>query len=82
MIRKDKQLHAIVGFAIGFATGYATAMTAPGIIAAAIAGWGKELWDRQHPEHTYDPWDAHATILGGIVGSALGSLFRLTISHQ
>ena len=36
-----------------------------GVWLTGVAAWVKEAWDRRHPEkHTFDGWDAFATVAG------------------
>lgn len=73
----DKLVHALVGLVIGllfgviavafFGEGYGPASA---IVAALVAGVGKEVYDAEHPDvHTTDPLDVVATMLGGIVAA-------------
>jgi hypothetical protein len=70
VIPVDKQGHFLGGYALGLTFGLV--VPALGLFVAVAAGFGKEEWDRRHPEtHTADRYDALATILGGICGSAV-----------
>lgn len=63
-IPSDKIYHCLGGvilFAIGQLFGQ-------GLMLAVIGAVVKEIYDRQHPNHTPDVWDAVATILGGLLG--------------
>lgn len=63
-IPSDKIAHCLGGvilFAIGQLFGQ-------GLALAVIGAVVKELYDRQHANHTPDVWDAVATILGGLLG--------------
>lgn len=63
-IPADKVYHCLGGvvlFAIGQLFGY-------GLVLAIIGAIGKEIYDKLHPNHTPDVWDAVATILGGLLG--------------
>lgn len=53
-----------------FFRGVAVVQTATlaGMLAAALAGMLKEMWDARHPDsHTADRWDALSTLLGGVL---------------
>jgi hypothetical protein len=40
-----------------------------------LVGWVKEQYDSYHPDkHTVDPWDALATLGGGVVGTLVVAL--------
>lgn len=66
MILTDKLLHLLVGAVIGFAvTASISAIIA--LIVVIIAAAGKELYDKYHPAHTVDLYDAIATVTGGIL---------------
>lgn len=44
-----------------------------GILIGGFVGIVKEDWDRKHPPHVKDGWDATATLLGSVVmGCAIG----------
>lgn len=63
-IPADKVAHCLGGvvlFAIGQLFGY-------GLALAIIGAVTKEIYDKLHPNHTPDVWDAVATILGGLLG--------------
>ena len=63
-IPADKVAHCLGGvvlFAIGQLFGY-------GLALAVIGAVAKEIYDKLHPNHTPDVWDAVATILGGLLG--------------
>lgn len=83
MIPKDKKLHLAAGAAaglVGAGAMYAVfpnfvAMWLAGSLLAAVAGWLKEDYDRDHPDkHTYDPADARYTLYGGIASAFLVAL--------
>lgn len=70
----DKLLHALAGLAISYAASSAHVLAGPP--AAAFIGRLKEGYDRRHPTaHTYDGWDAFATVAGGLPGQWLASAF-------
>lgn len=81
-MRYDKLLHLAAGIAIALAVGVliraltgASPMAAWSIAlgAAVAAGVAKEAFDRMSSKaHTPDPADSIATVLGGIVGAAIG----------
>lgn len=62
----DKLLHFLAGAVIGFS---ATEMLnwIAGILSVILAAIGKEVYDKYHPNHTVDIYDAIATVLGGIL---------------
>ena len=70
----DKKDHALLGAAgssvcVSFLLIFLPVLWAVGITAVllACAAFGKERYDAAHPEnHTSDPYDALATLLGGI----------------
>lgn len=67
---KDKLLHFIAGTVVMFTLGLLH--PAIGLAACGVASWLKEEWDARRPAtHTYDGWDAYATMLGTIPGYAL-----------
>jgi hypothetical protein len=61
----DKAFHFLVGWAIA-ATLYPLGLWFA-ILAAALVGAGKEVWDKRG-HGTPDIWDFAATALGGVVG--------------
>lgn len=73
---KDKLLHIAAGAAISLAVGLLTGTPWLGAAAAVVAGFGKELYDRQHPDkHTPDMLDAIATaVAGAVAAGVLGAL--------
>lgn len=78
MIPSDKRKHLLAGAACGLAgTACALLMGLPhawisGVLAALIAGVGKELYDRDRQEaHTVEWLDALCTVVGGAVASPL-----------
>jgi ABC-type nickel/cobalt efflux system permease component RcnA len=64
MIPLDKQAHFFSG-------GTIAAMALPfglavAVVVLGVAAFGKEVYDKFHPEnHTADIWDAIATLAGG-----------------
>lgn len=62
----DKVYHLIAGFVIALVFGLINPTL--GIIAASLAGVGKEVYDKYYKKSTPDPLDALATIVGGIIG--------------
>ena len=70
----DKQMHFIGGLVI--AAILTPFIGAYSIVVVAIIALLKEIYDYMHPEsHTADFWDWVATVLGGVVGFVLTSLF-------
>jgi len=73
----DKQSHFFAGYGVSItvvlgmlAGGVANMQVAAfaGLLAAALAGVLKEVWDARHPaSHTTDLWDAVSTLLGGVL---------------
>jgi hypothetical protein len=86
-IPKDKVLHFAAGAAIGAAFSIAAWCFKPewvwaaGTVGAALAGIGKDVADfrsrqrslahKVQPTHSVDPWDAAATVLGGVLVTAV-----------
>ena len=75
--QSDKALHAIVGAFLGFAGASVLAELDVAVVSAFLAviwagvavAWGKERYDKAHPEaHTWDGWDAFATLIGVLLG--------------
>lgn len=62
---RDKVLHLIAGAVIALAVGSFLTPLA-GLIAACLAGIGKEVWDHQG-NGTPETLDALVTILGGAI---------------
>ncbi len=62
----DKVYHLIAGFVIALVFGLINPTL--GIIAASLAGVGKEVYDKYYKKSSPDPLDALATIVGGIIG--------------
>ena len=76
-VAEDKQKHIVAGAGIATFFGF---LVHPllGIILAFVAGWGKEEYDKHHPDkHTYDKKDMYATWLGGLVATLFVSLIFL-----
>lgn len=67
MLKEDKILHFIGGILIAFFIGLIHPVL--GFIAALVAGWAKEEWDKKHG--TYDLKDMYATWIGGVVGTII-----------
>lgn len=65
----DKVYHLFAGFVIALVFGFINPTL--GIVAAALAGVGKEIYDKYVKKSVPDPLDAFATIVGGLLG--LGS---------
>jgi hypothetical protein len=75
-VPKDKQAHFISGFVGGAAMMWLTDITIISIAAVAVVAYLKEQYDARHPDkHTADIWDWAATTLGGVLGTAIVSLF-------
>ncbi len=66
-IPEDKRMHFITGCLIGGLFCCLFSMKT-GIVAAAIAGMAKEVWD-SYGHGTPDIWDAVATTAGGVIGA-------------
>lgn len=62
----DKVYHLIAGFVIALVFGLINPTL--GIIAASLAGVGKEVYDKYYKKSSPDPLDALATIVGGVIG--------------
>lgn len=87
-LERDKQLHIAAGAAILLIVWAIAAFGAhlplPTALflarsAVLVAAVGKEVWDSYHPNHTPDPMDAAATVLGGEIvalGIEAGPLLR------
>lgn len=66
-IPRDKQLHALAGAAASLVACLFIGSAWAGVIAAALAGIAKELYDRDRREnHTPDLFDLAATVIGGV----------------
>lgn len=67
----DKYLHLLIG-----TLAYLVLQPHFGILVAlaavaVIARW-KEVFDKEHPDkHSYDGWDAYATLVGVVIGQAI-----------
>ncbi len=72
----DKVLHFFGGLLLGQA-GFILGGQAWGLVAAPIAGAGKEIYDHFHPSHQVEWWDFIWTTLGGLVGWLLLVWFQL-----
>lgn len=68
----DKALHVLACFVIAFLA-LASGLTMLGTAWLCLGvAWGKERWDKAHPTaHTWDGWDAFATVCGGLLGMTL-----------
>ena len=60
----DKVLHFLAGAVIGFSVTELLGWMV-GILSVIVAAIGKEVYDKYHPNHTVDIYDAVATLLGG-----------------
>ena len=85
MIPYDKQLHLAVGFAIALITYVflmllrvdSVANLIVSVLLAAVAGYGKEEWDKRRPlTHTYDKKDFYFTCAGGLGGALSAHLIN------
>jgi len=71
----DKLYHFLIGFAVGAFIGAQQPGFGLGALAGTLLGWGKEKFDKLHPDkHTYDGWDAYATALGATIGEVTASV--------
>lgn len=79
----DKLLHFAGGLVVAFALAMAGGQLAALWIVAALA-WAKERYDKAHPDrHTWDGWDAFATLLGGLAGvTALAAWLAVQVALQ
>lgn len=67
----DKYLHLLIGTLVYVVT-TTNFNVLIGLCATAVVARWKEIYDKEHPDkHTYDGWDAYATLLGVVVGEAL-----------
>lgn len=82
-MQKDKILHVAAGFAVGIVASFLSVFVGMqkdtsvlvGLGLAALAGVGKEFYDRKHPKtNTDDVADAWHTVGGGAIGSIVGAL--------
>ncbi len=81
-LARDKRLHLAAGAAVGAVAFLVCASRSQdvflafwcAIVASAVVGTAKELWDWRHPPHVSDPMDFAATVAGGGLGGALTSL--------
>ena len=71
MLEHDKANHFIYGLLI---FGLVKVILGPvvGLIVCTLFGIGKEIYDHFHRDHTFDIYDAIATIAGGVVGLLIG----------
>lgn len=65
----DKIYHLVAGFVISLVFGLINPVL--GLVLAVIAGVGKEIYDKKIKKSVIDPLDAIATVLGGVLGTAL-----------
>lgn len=80
----DKILHGVVGF-VAFIALMFLPLPIPAAmhIVAALEvvywlGWGKEQYDKSHTAlHTYDGWDALATVRGALTAALLWASSQL-----
>ena len=66
---KDKGCHLIAGFVITLIVGFLTSVEY-GILAGAIAGVGKEVYD-YYDYGTFDNRDLFFTVVGTIIGGLI-----------
>jgi hypothetical protein len=79
----DKQAHFFSGYVLGISGALAASHSISpllsaifGLGGAVVAGIGKEIYAKQHPEsHTADIYDLLATSLGGLFGTAFFLIF-------
>ena len=65
----DKIYHLVVGFIISIIFGLINPVL--GLALAIIAGVGKEIYDKKIKKSVIDPLDVIATVVGGVLGTAL-----------
>ena len=65
----DKIYHLVAGFIISLIFGFINPVL--GLVLAIIAGVGKEIYDKKIKKSVIDPFDIIATVIGGILGTAL-----------
>lgn len=70
MIATDKILHTLAGATIGFTVALLAGWIVA-LICVLAAGAGKEVYDKFHPDHTVDLYDALATVGGGMYAIAI-----------
>lgn len=69
MRQPDKAVHVIVGVPVGLLAAWLGLWA---LWLGALLAWGKERHDKARPlEHTYDGWDAFATLLGALIGATI-----------
>ena len=79
----DKQAHFYSGYCLALSAALVASNSLPhlmsavfGLGGAVVAGIGKEVYDKQHPDsHTADIYDLIATSLGGLLGAAFFLIF-------
>lgn len=79
----DKQAHAFSGYCVALSAALAVSHSMPHLLSAVfglggsiVAGIGKEIYDKQHPEaHTADIFDLLATSIGGLFGAVFFLIF-------
>ncbi|MFA5997017.1 MAG: hypothetical protein WC791_00855 [Candidatus Paceibacterota bacterium] len=81
-LERDKQLHVGAGCAIALVTDVVLCSDCTqnekfvaSVSMATAFGLAKELYDRKHKGHTYDPRDAVATSVGGAVCATVSYTF-------
>lgn len=70
----DKKLHFAVGALIAILVSLVSGNLWFGLAASAVAGVGKEVYDRVSKEGTPEVMDAVWTVIGGVTGCALVGL--------
>lgn len=70
----DKALHVLAGLPAGLLWPWLGLWA---LWLGALLAWGKEWHDKARPErHTYDGWDAFATLLGALLGASIAEAWR------
>lgn len=75
MLNQDKLFHLLAG-ALVVLLAVLVGHGRLGLPACILAGIGKELWDRNRPNHTADWNDAISTFVGGLLAVALLGMFH------
>jgi cyanate permease len=91
----DKVLHVLIGAAVAGPLALLAAVLLPGwvqpravapgaLMAAlwlcALLAWVKERRDKLDPlHHTWDGWDAFATVIGGLAGATVAAWILATL---